>query len=45
MSSTDAAFAGSIPAIYDRYLGPWLFADYAREVTARAKAARARPNS
>jgi SAM-dependent methyltransferase len=38
MSSSDAAFAGSIPAIYDRYLGPWLFADYAREVTARAKA-------
>jgi SAM-dependent methyltransferase len=38
MTATDAAFAGSIPAIYDRYLGPWLFDDYAREVTARAKA-------
>ncbi len=38
MTSTDAAFAGSIPAIYDRYLGPWLFDFYAREVVRRAKA-------
>ena len=38
MTATDAAFAGSIPAIYDRYLGPWLFDDYAREVAARARA-------
>ena len=38
MPASDAAFAGSIPAIYDRYLGPWLFDDYAREVAQRAKA-------
>ncbi|HEY8592921.1 MAG TPA: methyltransferase domain-containing protein [Sphingomicrobium sp.] len=38
MTSTDAAFAGSIPAIYDRDLGPWLFEGYAREVARRAKA-------
>ena len=38
MTATDTAFSGSIPAIYDRYLGPWLFDDYAREVASRAKA-------
>ena len=32
MTATDAAFAGSIPAIYDKCLGPWLFEDYAEEV-------------
>lgn len=36
MTATDAAFAGSIPAIYDRDLGPWLFNDYAKEVARRA---------
>jgi ubiquinone/menaquinone biosynthesis C-methylase UbiE len=36
MSSTDAAFAGSIPAIYDRCLGPLLFEPYAEEVARRA---------
>jgi SAM-dependent methyltransferase len=36
MSSTDAAFAGSIPGLYDRCLGPLLFEPYAREVARRA---------
>ncbi len=38
MTATDTAFAGSIPEIYDRYLGPWLFDFYAREVARRARA-------
>jgi SAM-dependent methyltransferase len=40
MPQTDAAFAGSIPATYDRYLGPWLFEGYAREVVRRATGLR-----
>jgi ubiquinone/menaquinone biosynthesis C-methylase UbiE len=38
MASTvgnDSIFVGSIPALYDRYLGPLLFAPYAREVGRR----------
>ena len=35
MGSTDAVFTGSIPALYDRYLGPLLFEPYAREIAAR----------
>lgn len=31
----DSTFAGSIPALYDRYLGPLLFAPYARELASR----------
>ncbi len=31
----DSTFAGSIPALYDRFLGPLLFAPYAREVGER----------
>jgi ubiquinone/menaquinone biosynthesis C-methylase UbiE len=38
MSSTDAVFAGSIPALYDQYLGPLLFAPYAGDIAARAAA-------
>ena len=38
MTSTDAAFAGSIPGLYDRYLGPLLFEPYADEVARRAEA-------
>ena len=38
MSATDAAFAGSIPALYDRYMGPLLFEPYARDIAARAAA-------
>lgn len=33
--SNDTAFSGSIPAIYDRYLGPLLFAPYAQELARR----------
>ena len=35
MNSTDAAFSGSIPALYDRCLGPLLFEPYARDLAAR----------
>ena len=35
MASTDTAFAGSIPALYDRNLGPLLFQPYADEVARR----------
>ncbi|MBV9201055.1 MAG: class I SAM-dependent methyltransferase, partial [Alphaproteobacteria bacterium] len=35
MSQTDAVFAGSIPAFYDRYLGPLLFEPYARDLAGR----------
>jgi SAM-dependent methyltransferase len=38
MSATDTAFAGSIPALYDRYLGPLLFEPFADEVARRASA-------
>ena len=36
MAGTDAAFAGSIPQIYDRHLGPLLFEPYADELARRA---------
>jgi ubiquinone/menaquinone biosynthesis C-methylase UbiE len=36
MASTDAAFAGSIPGLYDRHLRPLLFEPYAEEVADRA---------
>jgi ubiquinone/menaquinone biosynthesis C-methylase UbiE len=42
MATTDTAFAGSIPAIYDRHLGPLLFGPYAREIGRRAAAFGAR---
>lgn len=35
MTDKDAIFAGSIPALYDRYLGPLLFEPYARNIAAR----------
>jgi len=35
MTGTDAAFAGSIPALYDRHLGPLLFEPYAENVALR----------
>jgi ubiquinone/menaquinone biosynthesis C-methylase UbiE len=38
MSATDAAFSGSIPALYDRYMGPLLFEPHARDIAARAAA-------
>lgn len=38
MSGTDAVFAGSVPALYDRCLGPLLFVPYAKDIAARAAA-------
>ena len=38
MSSTDAAFSGSMPALYDRCLGPLLFEPYARDLAERVAA-------
>ncbi|MGE5563595.1 MAG: class I SAM-dependent methyltransferase [Bacillota bacterium] len=38
MGSVDTTFAGSIPGLYDRYLGPLLFQPYAEEVARRAAA-------
>jgi len=38
MRATDRLFAGSIPEIYDRYLGPLIFAPYARDLAARLAA-------
>jgi hypothetical protein len=35
MAQTDILFAGSIPAFYDRYLGPLLFEPYAADLAAR----------
>ncbi|MBQ0823146.1 methyltransferase domain-containing protein [Microvirga terrae] len=37
MGATDTAFAGSIPAIYERYMGPLLFEPYAEDMAARLK--------
>jgi len=35
MRDADVAFAGSIPALYERYLGPLLFAPYALDLAGR----------
>jgi ubiquinone/menaquinone biosynthesis C-methylase UbiE len=35
MQSTDTVFAGSIPALYDRHLGPALFTPYAQNLARR----------
>lgn len=35
MGTTDTAFAGSIPAIYERYLGPLLFEPFAEDLSGR----------
>ena len=37
MTATDTVFAGSIPAMYDRYMVPLLFRPYAEVVADRAK--------
>lgn len=37
MTATDSSFTGSIPALYDRCLGPLLFRPYAEEVAARVR--------
>jgi ubiquinone/menaquinone biosynthesis C-methylase UbiE len=38
LSEADRVFAGSIPALYDRYLGPMLFTGYAEDLARRAAA-------
>jgi len=38
MTATDSVFAGSVPARYDRYLGPLLFEPYAAIAAQRTKA-------
>lgn len=40
MASTDVMFAGSIPSLYDQYLGPLLFEPYGRDLVARAVSLR-----
>ncbi len=35
VQETDRLFGGSIPALYDRYLGPLIFAPYARDLAGR----------
>nr|WP_295832232.1 methyltransferase domain-containing protein [uncultured Azospirillum sp.] len=35
MGEVDKAFAGAIPALYDRYLGPLIFEPYARDLARR----------
>jgi ubiquinone/menaquinone biosynthesis C-methylase UbiE len=42
MTAADAAFAGSIPALYHRLLGPLLFQPYAWDIAARAGALKPR---
>jgi ubiquinone/menaquinone biosynthesis C-methylase UbiE len=42
MVATDAVFAGSIPALYDRCLGPLLFEPYAEDMARRVAALRPR---
>ncbi|HET7816637.1 MAG TPA: class I SAM-dependent methyltransferase [Sphingomicrobium sp.] len=37
MATSDTAFSGSIPALYDRYMVPLLFQPYALEVARRAR--------
>jgi trans-aconitate methyltransferase len=41
MSTTDVIFAGSIPELYDRYLGPLLFEPYAEDLAGRLDDLRA----
>jgi ubiquinone/menaquinone biosynthesis C-methylase UbiE len=38
MQKADSVFTGSIPALYDRYLGPLIFEEYARDLGERARA-------
>jgi len=40
MKDEHAQFSGSIPAAYDRYLGPMLFQQYAEDLAARLQVAK-----
>ncbi|MEO7039393.1 MAG: methyltransferase domain-containing protein [Candidatus Elarobacter sp.] len=42
MSGSDSVFAGSIPELYDRYMGPLFFEPYASDLAARARTGTAR---
>jgi len=42
MTTTDTVFAGSIPALYDRFMVPMMFEPYAADVADRAKHFRPR---
>jgi ubiquinone/menaquinone biosynthesis C-methylase UbiE len=42
MKEEHAKFSGSIPAAYDRYLGPILFQPYAEDLAARLRAKKTR---
>ena len=41
MARTDTIFSGSIPALYDKYLGPLIFEPYAGDVAKRLSSLRA----
>lgn len=40
MNAGDASFSGSVPELYDRHLGPFLFEPYARDLATRVAALR-----
>jgi ubiquinone/menaquinone biosynthesis C-methylase UbiE len=42
MATSDKLFAGSIPELYERFLGPLIFESYARDLTKRVAAAAPR---
>ena len=42
MTTNDTTFAGSIPALYDRHLGPLLFEPYAPDLVRRSPASARR---
>src|SRR6476661_7133875 len=39
--TTDAVFSGSIPSLYDKYLGPLIFEPYAQDLANRLSALNA----
>jgi ubiquinone/menaquinone biosynthesis C-methylase UbiE len=41
MAQVDTVFSGSIPALYDRYLGPLIFEPYAQDLASRLSALNA----
>jgi hypothetical protein len=45
VQETDRLFAGSIPELYDRYLGPLIFEPYARDLAARLAVLQPRVNA
>jgi len=42
VSAIDSPFVGSIPPIYDRYLGPMLFEPFAEDLAARVRGSGAK---